>query len=792
MNSSLLQEKPSPSQLSVNSNFNIGKVAQPCCPTTGIVFIDSKVDDNKMLMAGVKPGLEVVLLDDNCDGIAQITAVLKRYRNLSSLHIVAHGEAGKLWLGKEVVDSNILEQYKQDLQFWAAAFAPDASILLYSCKVAAEEKGRQFVQQLSQLTGANVAASSNLMGSAALGGDWELEVKIGNVEAPLAFEAEIIEAYQAVLTTTRVSVASDGTQANQTSIDPGRTPSISADGRYVAFASGANNLVSDDTNGLADIFVHDTVTNATRRVSVGIGGTQANGGSTDSSISADGRYVAFASGASNLVSGDNNLRSDLFVYDTIANTTRLVSVPISPFQSQGTFCSAPSISADGRYVAYESTFSNLVSGDTNGLQDIFVYDTVANSTRRVSLSSNGTQSNSASFDASISANGRYIAYSSNANNLVSGDTNGETDIFLYDTVANTTRRVSVSSNDTQGDGRSLNPSISADGRYVAFSSSSRNLVDTRTFGSEVFVHDTLTNTTRLVSIATDGTPGGGSTPSISADGRYVAFESNAGNLVSGDTNLRPDIFVYDTVANTTTRISVDDNGIQGNADSGYSSISADGSRVAFWSNASNLVSGDTNRDNDIFLYENSPQTQNPWFGTLENDIYTYTGTDNLTGYGLQGDDIITGGAGDDILYGCGGSDRILGQNGDDYLVGGSGNDTLLGGTGNDVLDGSGYWQDLDVLTGGTGADYFILGSNRVYYRGDGFATITDFSSTQGDGIQLLGDSSQYQLRQENLVGTGALDTSIYYVGNGFGFTDNLIAVVQDSVNVSLDQDFVFV
>ena len=397
MNSSLLQEKPSQSKLSVN-NFNNSKVAQPYCPTTGIVFIDPKVDDYKMLMAGVKPGLEVVLLDDNCDGIAQITAVLRRYRNLSSLHIVAHGEAGKLWLGKEVVDSNVLKQYKQDLQFWAAAFAPDASILLYGCNVAAGEKGQQFVQQLSQLTGANVAASRNLIGSAALGGDWELEVKIGNVEAPLAFEVETIEAYQAVLTTTRVSVASDGTQANQTSIDPGRTPSISADGRYVAFASGANNLVSGDTNGQPDIFVHDTVTNTTRRVSVGIGGTQANGFSYSASISADGRYVAFASAANNLVSGDTNFSADIFVYDTVTNTTRRVSVGTGGTQANGfSFASPPSISADGRYVAFESSSSNLVSGDTNGTSDIFVYDTVANTTRRVSVSSNGTQSNAASF-----------------------------------------------------------------------------------------------------------------------------------------------------------------------------------------------------------------------------------------------------------------------------------------------------------------------------------------------------------------------------------------------------------
>lgn len=182
-------------------------------------------------MAGIKPGLEVVLLDDNRNGIAQITQALKGRLGLSSLHIVAHGEAGKLWLGAGFVDSNTLEQYKTDLQFWAIAFAPDADILLYGCNVAAGETGRQFVRFLSQLTGADVAASNNLTGSAALGGDWELEVKFGNVAAPVAFGVETLGAYGAVLTTTGVSVDSDGILVNSSSY----SLSISADGRYVAF-----------------------------------------------------------------------------------------------------------------------------------------------------------------------------------------------------------------------------------------------------------------------------------------------------------------------------------------------------------------------------------------------------------------------------------------------------------------------------------------------------------------------------------------------------------------------------
>ena len=306
MTVSVLPEKSA----QLNSSFN---------NTKGIVFIDPKVDDYEMLIAGVKPGLEVVRFDDNCDGISQITQALKGRFGLSSLHIVAHGEAGSLWLGNEFVDSNTLEQYKTDLQFWATAFAPDASILLYGCNVAAGEMGRHFVQLFSNFTGAAVAASNNLTGSVALGGDWELEVKIGNVKAPLAFGIETMEAYSAVFTITRISVGSDSRRSSRSF----NNLSISADGRYMAFESFANNLVSGDTNQVVGIFIYDTVANTTRRVSVDNNGIQGDRHSLSASISADGRYVAFESYASNLVSGDTNNTFDIFLFDSNPETRNL-------------------------------------------------------------------------------------------------------------------------------------------------------------------------------------------------------------------------------------------------------------------------------------------------------------------------------------------------------------------------------------------------------------------------------------------------------------------------------------
>jgi len=412
--------------------------------------------------------------------------------------------------------------------------------------------------------------------------------------------------------TTRVSVALDGTQANDHSVDP----SMSADGRYVAFESKASNLVSGDTNGEQDIFVHDRQTGQTTRVSVASDGTQARSGtiygSLSPSISADGRYVAFHSYATNLVSGDTNLSSDVFVHDRQTGQTTRVSVASDGTQANNVSAD-PSISADGRYVAFVSFADNLVSGDT-GYVDVFVHDRQTGQTTRVSVATGGGQANGNSYGPSISADGRYVAFESDATNLVSGDTNFSTDVFVHDRQTGQTTRVSVASDGTQANGQSSKPSISADGRYVAFMSFADNLVSMYPGPApRIYVHDRQTGQTTLVSVASDGTPAdfGAFYPSISADGRYVAFRSNASNLVSGDTNGTWDVFVHDRQTRQTIRVSVASDGTQANGVltiSSKPSISYGGRHVAFESDASSLVSGDTNNARDIFVHSREGDT----------------------------------------------------------------------------------------------------------------------------------------------------------------------------------------
>ncbi len=271
---------------------------------------------------------------------------------------------------------------------------------------------------------------------------------------------------------------------------------------------------------------------------------------------------------------------------------------------------SPVLSADGRYVAFRSEASNLVAGDTNNAQDVFVRDVVAGTTTRVSVDSTGTQGNGDSYNAVVSADGRYVVFESEASNLVFGDTNDDVDVFVRDVVAGTTTRVSVDSIGTQGTGGSGRPSVSADGRYVVFDSVASNLVAGDTNGADdVFVRDLVAGTTTRVSVDSAGGQANGPSPffspsSISADGRYVVFDSGASNLVTGDTNDTGDVFVRDLVAGTTTRVSVDSIGRQGNSHSYEPAISADSRYVAYRSAASNLVPGDTNGVADVVVRAN--------------------------------------------------------------------------------------------------------------------------------------------------------------------------------------------
>jgi Tol biopolymer transport system component len=408
-------------------------------------------------------------------------------------------------------------------------------------------------------------------------------------------------------TTERVSVAPGGVQGNFGSY----RAAISAGGRFVAFESDATNLVPGDTNPRMDVFVRDRRAGTIERVSLGRGGVQSNDDSYDPSISADGRFVAFSSLASNLVPGTPSGLPQVFVRDRKTARTELVS--LGPGGVQGNDdSSGPAISADGRFVAFSSDSSNLVPRDTTDRDDVFVRDRLTGTTRRMSLGPGGVQSNYESSGPAISADGRFVAFASVATNLVPGDTNGQFDVFVRDRKTGTTRRVSLGQSGVEGDGRSgasFAPAISADGRFVAFDSEAGNLVpgDTNCV-SDVFVRDRRAGTTERVSLGRGGAQGNGESdePAISADGRFVAFHSYASNLVPGDTNRGSDVFVHDRETGTTRRVSLGPGGTQSNRESDDPAISADGRFVAFESDATDLVPRDTNDASDVFVRTPAP------------------------------------------------------------------------------------------------------------------------------------------------------------------------------------------
>jgi Tol biopolymer transport system component len=420
-------------------------------------------------------------------------------------------------------------------------------------------------------------------------------------------------AFQA--TTTRVSVDSQGVQGNANSL---YGVAISADGRFVAFASAATNLVAGDTNGFWDVFVRDRSSATTERVNVGTAGVEANGESVTQSfsmpsvsISADGRFVAFFSGGSNLVAGDTNLCGDVFVRDRASGTTERVSVTTGGVQGNNQ-STGPSISADGRFVAFSSLATNLVAGITISVGDLYVRDRQLGTTKLVSASTGGIQGNSDSSQhgSAISAAGRFVAFGSWSTNLVAGDTNSFGDVFVRDLQSATTERASLSTGGVQGNGTSVMPSISTDGRFVAFESYAFNLVAGDTNGFvDIFVRDRQNATLERVSVSTSGVEGNSYSilPVLSADARFVAFISAASNLVAGDTNAQPDVFLRDRTSGTTEIVSISTSGVQANSTTYIQTISADGRNVAFESYASNLVAGDWNGYFDIFVRDRGPQ-----------------------------------------------------------------------------------------------------------------------------------------------------------------------------------------
>ena len=406
--------------------------------------------------------------------------------------------------------------------------------------------------------------------------------------------------------TTRVSVDPNGMQVcGASDISP---TAISADGRFVALYGFAELIPGA---GGQQVCVRDRQAGTIELASASTAGVPGNNSSRWPSVSADGRFVAFVSNASNLVAGDTNGCADVFVRDRQLGTTERVSVGASGAQANG-YCTWTSISADGRWVAFSSEATNLVPSDTNGCSDVFVRDLQLGTTERVSLGGGGVQANGDCIDPAISSDGRFVAFWGSASNLVPLDTNGKKDVFVRDRLNGTTDRVSLGANGAQANGDSGYPAddvaISSDGRFVAFASVATNLVTGDVNGScDVFVRDRQLGTTECVSVDSSGAPGndesGDYSVSMSADGRFVAFNSFATNLVAGDTNNDWDIFVRDRQLGTTSRKNTSSGGGQANGTSLRAGISADGTCVVFESDATNLVPGDTNGVADVFVRE---------------------------------------------------------------------------------------------------------------------------------------------------------------------------------------------
>lgn len=401
------------------------------------------------------------------------------------------------------------------------------------------------------------------------------------------------ENVQAAGTYSRISVSTSGEGANAMSY----RGEISANGRFVAFDSEGNNLVTGDVNSFGDVFLRDLQLGTTVLVSTSATGAQGNDGSGSPVISADGRYVAFESGATNLASlPDANGFTDVYVKDVQTGAVSRASLSSTGLEPNNE-TAVLSISGDGRYVVFDSEADNLVPNDTNGHGDIFVRDMQTSATIGVSVGGN-----SGGFDASISLDGRYIVFNSGSTNFVPDDTNGRMDVFVYSMQSGQIVRASVSPSGAQGDWPSTEPSISGDGRYVTFSTANQfTTVDTYGY-IQLYIRDMQAGTTTLATFQDGYAMVGESDASeISADGRYVVYSFDD----KGDGMPTRWLYLHDRVTGTNRNV-VSAGIMEYEWNPSLPSISGDGRFIVFGSSSPNLVPGDTNNTRDVFLKDLNP------------------------------------------------------------------------------------------------------------------------------------------------------------------------------------------
>lgn len=384
------------------------------------------------------------------------------------------------------------------------------------------------------------------------------------------------------------------------------TPSISADGRYIAFRSDAENLVLNDTNDSSDVFVYDRQVRRLERVSVASDGSQANGGSFSPVISADGNYIAFESGAISLYHGDVSDGFRMFLHERSSRQTTWVPMEIEG-KWQIKWVTEHAISADGHIVAFCAAVRHNLSDEVDPNDQVFTYDRKDGKIKMISLGIDGNQSNGASRSLIISGDGHTAIFESTATNLAHFIDGIPVHYFIYDQLTNKTSPISIP---IEGDPDSSNfqpLALSFNGHHILYTfwknvkNSDGSITEFHNLG--LFNRDTSRST--ILSLRNDNRMVDGEfyRGMISENGRYIVFESNASDLVIDDTNGVADIFVYDVQTGKTTRVSVTSEGIQANAFSSAPGISSDGRYIVFASAATNIVANDTNGASDIFLYD---------------------------------------------------------------------------------------------------------------------------------------------------------------------------------------------
>jgi len=598
-------------------------------------------------------------------------------------------------------------------------------------------------------------------------------------------------------TYTRVSVDSSGAQANAISY----RGDISADGRFVAFDSEATNLIAVDVNNNGDVFLRDLILMTTSLVSSTAAGLQADGGSGNSSISADGRFVAFESDATNLTgTPDTNAFTDIYVKDMQTGTVTRASVDSAGGEPNAD-STWPSISGDGRFVVFVSEASNLVPNDTNGAGDIFVHDMQTGVTTGVSV--NG---NAGAFDGSISLDGRFIVFNSGSTNLVPDDTNGKLDVFVYSMQTGQVVRASVNSSGMEGAQASIEPSISGDGRYVTFSTSSENFTSLDTYGyTQLYVRDMQTGGIHLASYKDGYVMVGESDASeISANGRYILFSFDD----KGDGMPDRFLYIHDQVTNVTTLVVNRTSDYSGNAI--LPSISADGLRIAFASSANSFVADDTNNVRDIFVKDiGYSQDPNPTVVSIAHGCPNGCGgsADQFVDFLVKFSEPVTGVDAADFALTIGGGivgaaiTTVSGAGGD-YVVRvdtGSGDGTLR----LDVVDDDSIKDASQNPLGGSGAGNGSFTSGEVYVVGKSIVAVTsilrlDASPTMSGSVRFavnfsepvtgvdVGDfvlastGSIYSAAVTEVVGSGNAYTVTVNTGAGDG-TLRLDLIDDDSI-----------